>query len=84
MSRPMPMLLDAEDRKMLMRRVVARLKRERPDMHFTRDELRDAVRAEAEALVVEGGFVFQDGAFIRWPPLVEFEIRDFELPEGAA
>lgn len=80
MSGPMPMLLDAEDRKMLIGRVMARLERERPDMHVTHDELRDAVRAEADALVAEGGFAFQDGAFIRWPPLVEFERRN----DGAA
>ena len=75
MSGPMPMLLDAEDRRMLMGRVLDRVKRDYPDGQFTHDELRDAVRAEAEALVVEGGFAFQDGAFIRWPPLVEFKRR---------
>ncbi len=84
MSRPMPMLLDDEDRKMLLHRVAARIQRTYPEMVFTHDELRAAVRAEAAALVAEGGFVFQDGAFIRWPPLVEFDIRDFELPEGGA
>jgi hypothetical protein len=69
----MPMLLDTEDRKMLLGRVAARIQRTYPEMVFTHDELRDAVRAEADALVTEGGFVFQDGAFIRWPPLIEFE-----------
>jgi hypothetical protein len=69
----MPMLLDDADRTMLMLRVVRRVARERADRAGTIsvDDLRAAVRAEAEALVAEGGFVFQDGALIRWPPLIE-------------
>jgi hypothetical protein len=71
----MPMLLDAADRTMLMLRVATRVARERGDRATTisTDDLRAAVRAEAAALVAEGGFVFQDGALIRWPPIIDSE-----------
>lgn len=72
MSEPMPMLLDAADQVLLSQRLMARVER-RPSKRITEDEVRAEIRAAAEELVAEGGFVFQDGVLIRWPPLLDGE-----------